>query len=143
MPGDPHSVWLRNATTCSPLTIYRVFVNVQLHMLGDPHSVWLKNATTCNPVTLWRAFVNMQLHMPGDPQCFAGACYNSIQFHHPNQVPLPNPYWDSDCAVTSVWTDRCIKVNSFILPFPVKTKLSTAWTAPLPCVCNSSREPTS
>ena len=76
-------------------------------------------------------------------QCLAGACYYNIQFHHPNQVPLPNPYWDNDCAVSSVWTDRCIKVDSFILPFPVKTKLSAAWTAPLHCVCNSSREPTS
>ena len=67
MPGDPHSVWLRNATTCNPVTLWRVFVNVQLHIPGDPHSIWLGHATTCNPVTLWRVFVNVQLHIPGDP----------------------------------------------------------------------------
>ena len=35
--------------TCSPLTFYHVFVNVQLHIPGDPHSVSLLQHAILSP----------------------------------------------------------------------------------------------
>ena len=112
---------------------------MQLHMPGDPHSIWLRNATTCNPVTLWKVFVNVQLHRRVDPQ--------SVLLGHATTASNSTTLIKCSCLIligtVTVLCQVCgqtdASVSSFILPCPVKTELSTAWTAPFP-VCATAAE---